>query len=156
MKLPVGMLVIWAKRFNENFAVINGAWYYKEHYVPASLEEKLKVTEDLKQKRCTVISIAGTYDQILDLLMQTDRFNRDGDFDDEGFKMLQNELLKDSDKAYIFEDVFNLAGNSLMLDTVVEIDETMDEVLSAIKSNKAVMVKISEGWSFANEFMAGF
>lgn len=150
------MLVFWAKRFDENFAVINGAWYFKELYVPATLEDKLKVAEDLKQKRCTVISITGRYDQILDLLMQTDKFNRDSAIDDEGFKMLQNELLKDSDKAHIFEDVYNLAGNSLLLDTVVEIDETMDEVLSAIKSNKAVMVKISEGWSFSKEFLSGF
>jgi len=74
MQLPIGILIYWVYRYQENHAVISGMWYYKEVYVPSTVEEKKKSILDLKEKRCTVINIHGKFDQITDILSQGDQF----------------------------------------------------------------------------------
>ena len=42
MQLPVGLLVYWVGKSEDNYAIISGMWYYKEMYVPSTIEEKVK------------------------------------------------------------------------------------------------------------------
>ena len=152
MKLPVGMLIYWAHRFQEDHAVISGMWYYQEMYVPSTIEEKKQSILDLKTKKCTALNINGTFEQILDLLMQTDRFHKGGDFEIKQFASLKNELLNaPENKACLFDEINNLKGTSLLLDTAFDIDETMEDIMAKLKSEKVVNVYISRNWSYAND-----
>jgi hypothetical protein len=40
-----------------------------------------------------------------------------------------------------------------MIDTVVEVDETMEDIQSQLKTGKAIYVNISKTWSFTNEII---
>jgi hypothetical protein len=79
MQLPIGLLIFGANKFEENHSVISGMWYNKEMYVLASVEEKKKSISDLKEKRCTVINVHGTFEQVKDILSQGDLFIEGGD-----------------------------------------------------------------------------
>jgi hypothetical protein len=154
LKLPIGMLIYWAHRFEEDHAIISGMWYYKDTFVPSNVEEKRQSTKDLKVKRCTALNIEGTFDQILDLLMQSDRFITGGKSEINQFVKLKEELINSPEnKSYIFDDIYNLQGTSLMIDTVVEVDETMEDIQSQLKTGKAIYVNISKTWSFTNEII---
>lgn len=154
MELPIGMLIYWAHRFEEDHAVISGMWYYKEMYVPSSIEEKKNSVSDLKEKRCTVLNVNGQFDQIMDILIQCDRFQQAGPYEISQFNILQNEISNlPKNKAYLFHDINNLKGTSLMLDTVVEVDETLEDIMAKIKKGKVVGVTISKNWSFADDLL---
>lgn len=157
MQLPIGILIYWTKRFDENHAVISAMWYYKEMYVPSNLEEKKNSLKDLKEKRCTLLSIEGRYDQISDILLQGDLFIKAG----RGELSKYSDLLADieqlpKDKSYLFDDVYNIKGTALMVDSMIEIDETMEDIQFALKNGKGVHVKISENWSFIGETIKAF
>ena len=157
MELPVGMLIYWASRFEDDQAVISGMWYYKEMYVPSTVEEKKQSVSDLKAKRCTVLNIHGTFDQILDLLMQSDRYQKMEETEIQQFNKLKEELLNPPDnKAPIFDEVYSLKGTSLTLDTVVDVDETIEDIKAQHKTGKALAVYISENWSLAGELARSF
>ena len=157
MELPVGMLIYWASRFGDDQAVISGMWYYKEMYVPSTVEEKKHSVLDLKAKRCTALNIHGTFDQILDLLMQSDRFQKMGETEIQQFNKLQEELLNPPDnKASIFDDVYNLKGTSLTLNTIVDVDDKIEDIKAQLKAGKIITVYISENWSFAGDLSRSF
>ena len=80
------------KKFEEDHALISGLWYYKELYVPSTIKEKKKSVSDLKEKRCTAISIHGKFDQIKDILLQGDLFL------DAGNELSQEDLFTDAGK----------------------------------------------------------
>jgi len=154
MKLPIGMLAYWTNRFEEDLAIISGMWYYKEIFVPSTIDEKKNSIKDLKEKHCTVLQIHGTFDQILDILMQSDKFIEAGESEIAQFIQLKDEISNSpTNNAYIFDDIYHIKGTSLMLDTFVEVDETMDDVLLQIKKGQTVHVSISENWSFAGDLL---
>ena len=45
------MLIYWVHRFEEDNSVISGMWYYKELYVPSTIDEKKQSILDLKSTR---------------------------------------------------------------------------------------------------------
>ncbi len=157
MLLPIGILIYWTKRFDENQAVISALWYYKEMYVPSTIEEKKKSLQDLKAKRCTALSVEGRYDQITDILSRGDRFIEAGSRElSQFFGLLADIEELPKDKSYLFDDVYNIKGTALMVDTMIEIDETMEDIQYALKNGKAVHVTISENWSFAGDLKKAF
>lgn len=154
MQLPIGLLIYWTKRFDENHAVISGMWYYKEMYVPSTVEEKKKSLLDLKEKRCTILNIAGKYDQIKDILSCGDRFINAGNRELSAFFSLLADIEElPEDKSYLFDDVYNVKGTALMVDTLVEVDETMDKIMEYLRQGKAVEVHISKNWSFSGDLL---
>lgn len=157
MQLPIGILIYWTKRFDENHAVILALWYYKEMYVPSTIEEKKKSILDLKENRCTALSIEGRYDQITDILSRGDRFINAGDRElSRYFGLLADIEELTENKSYLFDDVYNVKGTALMVDSMIEIDETMEDIKYAIKKRKTVHVTISENWSFAGDLKNAF
>ena len=156
MKLPIGMLVYWANRFDDSHSVIVGLWYYKEIYVPNSIEEKKQSVLDLKEKRCTLITVHGKYDQILDLLMQSAHLERDGVLYVSKYKKFEKQLSDTGNKAYLFDDVYNVKGTSLTLDILVDVDNSFEDIMSTIKKGKGVDVFISENWSFYDDLKKVF
>ena len=157
MKLPIGILIYWTKRFDENHAVISALWYYKEMYVPSTVGEKKKSLQDLKEKRCTVLNIEGKYDQIKDILSCGDRFIEAGNRElSEYFSLLADIEELPKDKSYLFDDVYNIKGTALMVDSIIEIDETMEDIQYSLKNGKAVHVTISENWSFTGDLIKAF
>ena len=151
MKLPVGMLIYWAHRFSDEHATLSGMWYYKEIYVPFTLEEKKQSINDLKNKRCIVLNISGTFNQILDILMQGDNIQDDGILNLDQFNKLQDELINSKDKPIIFDDIYNVKGTSLSIDTSIEVDTDIEEIRANVKAGKPNHVFISEDWSFSKE-----
>lgn len=157
MELPVGMLIYWVRLIEEDNAMLMGMWYYMEMYVPSTIEEKKHSSLDLKEKRCMALILTGTFDQIMDLLAQCDRFRDGGPNEIDQYSQLHNELRKlPKDKPYLFDDIYNLKGTSLILDTVVEVEETIDDIKEALKTGKAVFANISKNWSFAGELQKVF
>jgi hypothetical protein len=157
MQLPIGILIYWTKRIDENNSVISALWYYKELYVPSTIEEKKKSLHDLKEKRCTALSIHGKYEQIKDILSQGDRFIKAGNRElSEYFSLLADIEELPKDKTYLFDDVYHIKGTALMVDSMIEIDENMEYIQDALKNGKGVHVTISENWSFAGDLMKAF
>jgi len=151
MKLSIGLLIYWVHRFEEDHAIISGLWYYKEMYVPLSREEKINSISDLKSKRCTVLNVTGTFSQIKDILSQADKFRNAGTYEISQFSKQVDEISNSpSDKAYTFDNIYEIKGTSLSIDTMVDVDETMEEVMAEIKQGKPVGVNISENWSLSN------
>lgn len=151
MKLPIGMLIYWVHRFEEDHAIISGMWYYKEMHVPSSKEEKINSISDLKSKRCTVLNVTGTFSQIKDILSQADKFRNAGTYEISQFSKLVDEVINSpGDKAYIFDDIYNIKGTSLTIDIIVDIDETMEEVMAEIKLVKPVNVTVLGTWSLSS------
>lgn len=154
MKLPIGTLIYWVKRVEENRAVILGIWYYNELYVPSNIEEKKKSIQDLKEKRCKIINIHGRYDQITDIISMCDRFIVAGEREIAQYLRLLKEIENyPLDKAYLFDDIYNIKGTSLMIDMVIDIDETMEEIQELLRKRQIIDVNISESWSLAGDFM---
>ncbi len=154
MKLPIGMLIYWAHRHQEDHAVISGMWYYQEIYVPSTIEQKKNSVSDLKRKRCTLINIHGKFDQIADVISRGNSFIEAGSDEIEQF----NQLIKDienapSNKAYLFDDINDIKGTALMVDTIIEVDESMEEIQEYLRKGKPVDVNISEDWSFAGDLL---
>ena len=157
MELPVGMLIYWASRFEDDQAVISGMWYYKEMYVPSTVEEKKQSVSDLKARRCTALNIHGTFDQILDLLMQSDRYQKMEETEIQQFNKLKEELLNPPDnKASIFDEVYSLKGTALMIDTIVDVDDKIEDIKAQLNAGKIITVYISENWSFAGDLSRSF
>lgn len=157
MQLPIGILIYWVKRFEENHAVISGMWYYKEMYVPSTIEEKKKSISDLKEKRCTGLNIHGKFDQIKDVLSRGDRFIEAGNRElSQFFSLLADIEDLPEEKAYLFDDVYNVKGTALMVDTVVEVDETMENIQESLRKGKMMIVNISENWSFTGDLLKAF
>lgn len=157
MQLPIGILIYWTARLDENHAIISAMWYYKEMYVPSTVEEKKKSISDLKAKRCTVLNIHGKYSQITDILSQGDRFIAVGNRELSQFYSLLAAIEElPEDKTYLFDDVHNVKGTALMVDSMIDIDESMEDIQYAIKNGKAVYVTITEDWSFAGDLKKAF
>ena len=148
--VPVGMLIYWVHRFDEDNAVISGMWYYKEIHVPSTVDKKMQSILDLKANRCAVLNLHGTFGQILDPLLQSDCFHNAGKIEVHQFINLKDKLHNSTEnKAHVFDEIQNLKGTSLMIDTVVDVDETMEDIKTQLKTGKALIVNISENWSFA-------
>ena len=154
MELPIGLLIYWTTKLDENHSMLSGMWYYKEMYVPTSLDEKKNSILDLKKKRCTVLNIHGTYGQILDILSQGDRFKGASNFQISQLNDLIEKLNNSPvNKAYLFDDIYNINGTSLMVDTIIEVEESMDNINNFLQNGKVVDVNISENWSYEDEFI---
>lgn len=150
MELPLGMLVYSAHRESDEHARIMGMWYYKEMYVPSTIIQKKLSIEDFKSKRCLFIDVVGSFSQICDLLMQTDKYHRGSDSDINHFAMLRDQLLN-SPKPILFDDVNNIQGKALSLDTICAVDETQEDILEQInRPKKMVFVTISSEWTWLN------
>ena len=154
MQLPIGILVYWTSRFEEDHAFISAMWYFQEMFVPSTKEEKTQSIQDLRDKRCTVINIHGTFKQIVELLSQGDRFINANVGDLKEFDDLIKEIEVPSIKAYLFDDVYHPKGTALTIDTVIDVEETMDEIRSNINKWKPVDVTIDKNWSWSNEIIS--
>jgi hypothetical protein len=150
MNLPIGMLIYWAHRFSEEHATVSGMWYYKEIFVPSTIDEKRHSVIDLKNRRCTVINISGTFNQILEILMQADSIQIDGLFNVEEFIRLKDQRLNSTEKPIIFDDVYKVRGTS-SIDTNIEVDTDIEELRSNVKAGKASHIFLTEDWSFNKE-----
>lgn len=157
MNLPIGILIFWVKRHKENQGIISGLWYYKEIGVPMSTEEKKSAIGDLKTGRCTLITILGRYEQILDIILQGDRYEATGKRELAAYQQFLDEFeALPEDKLYFFEDAQQIKGTSLLVDTVIEVEESMEEVKFKLKEGKGVYVSISESWSLGGEISRTF
>ena len=157
MQLPIGLLIYWVSKYEENKAIISGLWYYKEMYVPLTVYEKKRSLSDIKEKRCTGLNIFGTYDQIKDILIQGDLFVQAGNNEISMFNKLINDIETTSeDKAYLFDDVHKIKGTGLVVDTVIEVDETMEDIQEYLHKGKIVTANISENWSFMGDLFKVF
>ena len=154
MQLPIGIIAYWANRLEEDHAVISGMWYFQEMYVPSTKEEKLQSIADLKAKRCTVINIHGSFNQIVDLLSQGDRYINAQTHELKEFDSLIKKIEVPSNKAFLFDDVYHPKGTALTIDTAIEVEETMDEVHANISFLKPVDIYISKDWSLSREIIA--
>ena len=152
MELPLGMLVYSAHRQSDESALIMGMWYYKEMYVPTTIIEKKHSVDDLKSRRCLFIVVTGTFSQICDLLMQTDKFKKGGDYELKLFSGLTDQLIAPSLKPIVFDDVYNIHGKALALDTICPVEESQEDILEQINSpKKMIYVTISKEWSWLSD-----
>lgn len=152
MEFPLGMLIYSAHRQSDENAQIIGMWYYKEMLVPTSIAEKKQSLLDFKNKRCLFIDVVGSFSQICDLLMQTDKFHRGRDGDINQFAKLRDQLISSPTKPVLFDDLNNTQGKALSLDTICTVDETQEEILEQIYSpKKMVFVTISKEWSWLSD-----
>lgn len=157
MQFPIGILIYWVNIFDDNHSVISGMWYYKELYVPSTIVEKKKSIMDLKEKRCTVMNIYGKFDQIADILSLSDRFTNSGNHEISQFtKLIKDIQNTPKNKAYLFDDVYNVKGTALTVDTIVEVEETMEDIREYLRKGKVVDVNILENWSFAGDVLKEF
>lgn len=156
MNLPVGMLIYKAQRFSENEAMIMGIWYYKEIFVPNRIEDKKKSGEDLKNKRCTVLTLNGTFDQICEIIMQSDRYGGGSDRQIESYNTVVQKLTEATGEPVMFDEIFAIRGTSLSIDVSLDVEDNKDTLGAKINTWKPVDVKISPNWSFFNEFFDGF
>lgn len=145
------MLIYWAHRFSEEHTTVSGMWYYKEIYVPFTTEEKKQSIFDLKNKRCTVINISGTFDQILAILMQADTMQTNSLLDVDQFNKLRDKMVNSTDKPIIFDDIYNVKGTSLSIDTSIDVDTNIEELRSNVKAGKSIHIFITEDWSLNNK-----
>lgn len=154
MQLPVGALVFWANKFDEDHYAISCIWYYKEMFAPTKIEAKLQAVNDLKSKRCTVLIIHGSFSQICDILAMGDHFMKEGVPEVSLFVKLVKELeVLPVNKPYMFDDVYNVKGTSLAVETMFEIEETRDYIRDCINKSKVVDVNISKNWSMVNDLL---
>ena len=152
----MGMLIYWAHRISGEESFIVGMWYYSEIHVPSTIDEKMQSSNDLKKRRCLLVSIAGSFSQICDLLSQTDRFQNGTEADIEQFVTL-TEQINSSSKAILFDDIQNLKGTSLALDTVITVEETLTEVQEQTHSAKQMItLRIAKDWSWARDITNSF
>ncbi len=152
MELHLGMLIYSAHRQSDESARIIGMWYYKEMYAPSTIIQKKLSIDDFKSKRCLFIDVVGSFSQICDLLMQTDKFQRGGDSEIKMFSELRNQLMVPSVKPIVFDDVNNIQGKALSLDTVCSVEETQQDIMESINSpKKMVFVTISKEWSWLGD-----
>lgn len=151
MNLPIGMLIYWVHRFSDEHATVSGLWNYKEIYVPSTVEEKKQSIIDLKNKRCTVINISGTFNQILDVLVQSDTIQTISLLDVDQFIKLRDKMVSSNDKPIIFDDVYNVKGTSLSIDTSIDVETDIEELKSSVKAGKSSHIFIAEDWSLNNE-----
>ena len=157
MQLPIGMLIYWVNKFEENHGVISGIWYYKELYVPSTVEEKKKSISDLKEKRCSIINIHGKFNQIINILSQGDLFMDAGENEISQLNNLINNIENSSkNQAYLFDEIFNAKGTALMVDTVIDVDETKENIQENLRKGKVVDVNISKKWSFPGDLLKTF
>lgn len=154
MLLPIGMLIYWLAKSDDTKGMMAGLWYYKENWVPSTIDQKIQSLKDLKQQRCLPLTIFGSLAQLSDILSQSDHFDINSSNEEivERFNALIDSInttpLNTSVK---FDDVYNLKGTALMVDTIIEIDGPMEDIIRQINSKKGVMVQISEPWSLAKQ-----
>ncbi len=150
MQLPVGILIYWIARYDENQAALSGIWYYQEMGLPDSVEEKKQSLNHLKTGRSTTLTIHGQFDQLLDLLGFTDRFLAAGPSQIDQYRLLRDQLSAyPLQKTWLFDDIQNLKGSSLALDTVIRVEETIEEIKTQLKAGKGVSVNLPENWSLS-------
>ena len=96
--------------------------------------------------------MVGSFSQVCDLLMQTDKFHRGSDRDVSRFVKLRDELVSSPTKPILFDDVNNIQGRALSLDTICSVDESQQDILEQINSSKKmVFVTISKEWSWLSD-----
>jgi len=152
MLLPIGMLIYWIAKTEDAKGMLIGLWYYKENWVPTNAVQKRYSIEDFKQQRCVLLSIFGTFAQLSDILSQSDHFDRNSDLDaiKERFNALVDSIeCKPLNTPVKFDDVHNIKGTALMVDTIIKVEESYENVMNQIQSKKGVIVQISESWSLA-------
>lgn len=156
MQLPVGMLIFWIKRFNDDQVLIAGLWYYRNISVPSSVEDKKKSVQDLMNNQCcTLLKIHGTFQQTIDLISHSDKFTHAGPDEVSELQKLIDEIIINTavEEVYLFDDIHNLKGTLLMIDTVLDVDQSLEEILAEIKEGNGVDVNISKTWSFAGDIL---
>ncbi len=156
MKLPIGILVYAIQKINSDDFCISAIWYYSEMDVPSTIEDKKRSVIDLKEKRCVVILILGSFDQIIDILSQGDSFFNGEIHEVNKFKEVINQIEMISSKAYLFDDVYHPKGTSLMIDTVIDVNESMDEVMQDLNASKGVTVTLNKDWSLTKDLLGSF
>lgn len=152
MNLSFGIAVFSGVRNSEEDSSLIGLWYYKENYVPITREQKLDIQNDIKSNRCKLFQINGTFTQISELLNYGDDFINCGPIELSKLKKLTQLLYNSTGNLEVFDDILNLKGTSISIDTYCEIEETMDEVMEQLKG-KMVVVNIQKDWSFNEELL---
>ena len=146
MRLPIGILAYYVRRSSDQQAKILGLWYYQETNVPSTEEEKKVSVFALKQKKCTALTLKGTFSQISDILAQSDCFKESGPDVAAEYRQLINDIENTPKNApFIFDDITNVQGTAWTIYTTVDVDETFEEIMESIDKKNAVVVNISEG-----------
>lgn len=155
MQLPVGMLIYKAQRFSQTEAMVMGLWYYKEIFVPSTIEDKKKSGEDLKRKRCTVLLLRGTFEQICEIIMQSDRYIGGSGSQIHSYAAMIEKLEETLYEPVMFDEITTIRGTSLSVDIEVEVEDGIESVRTQINAWKPVAIDISPGWSFFKKFFKG-
>ena len=132
MELPIGMLIFKAQRFSDSEASITGIWYFKEMYVPQTKEEKILSIEDLKRKRCTVLTLKGTFDQVCEIIMRSDAYQDGNEREIDAYAEILNHLIDSIESPVVFDEIFAIKGTSLSLDITVSVEDTMPEIMEKL------------------------
>jgi len=149
MKVPLGMLITSATFINESQSEIFGFWYYAEMYVPSSIDEKKRLFHDLMTGRSVQLMVRGSFQQVSELLLQTDTFDGTNDKQIKHYTSLLKALRENPGRSVSFDDIMSPRGSGLSLDTVCEFDETIESIKSKIAAKKdEIILAISPGWSF--------
>lgn len=146
------MLIYSASCESKEKARITGMWYYSEIFVPRTSAEKKSSILDFKKKRCLFLDVQGSFRQIGDLLMQSDKFQKGSELEIRQLAKLMDQLEVSGHKPILFDDVNNVCGTALSLDTVCAVEETEEDVITQINSpKKMVFVTISKQWSWVGD-----
>lgn len=154
MRVPLGMLVTSAKYIEDDTAEMFGFWYYKEMHVPSTVEEKKKLFWDLLNGRCVPLRVKGTFQQILDLIMQSDKYSKAEEEEVRQFKILADGMETNAGKRIAFENLVRFEGTSLSLDADCEVNVTIESIRERIyHDRRTVELKISVNWKWGDEFL---
>ena len=147
MEFAISISAFWvAKNVTERYSML-GIWYYKDYFLPNTKEEKLAIVNDIRNNKCVILYVKGSLTQISDLLSQSDRYRDAGAAEIREFTELIDKLEKLSPtKQIFFDDINNLKGTTLSIDTLCDIDDTMDDIQKQLKA-KQVSIEISKDWS---------
>lgn len=98
------------------------------------------------------LDVQGSFRQIGDLLMQSDKFQKGSELEIRQLAKLMDQLEVSGHKPILFDDVNNVCGTALSLDTVCAVEETEEDVITQINSpKKMVFVTISKQWSWVGD-----
>ena len=83
--------------------------------------------------------------------MQADTMQTNSLLDVDQFNKLRNKMVNSTDKPIIFDDIYNVKGTSLSIDTSIDVDTNIEELRSNVKAGKSIHIFITEDWSLNNK-----
>ena len=107
--------------------------------------------------RCLQLTITGSFQQILDLLLQSDRFNNGLKASIDHFNTLTNGLKQYAGQNISFEDIANPNGTGLSMDITCMFEETQQSLQKKINEVRdQIQLRIDPSWSLRDDFKNSF